>query len=100
MNIINYIAEEYFFPALLFLAALAAVMLWSIRKQGYYKWKGWLAVIKIVILALIGLMVFTLVSIRSDRAVFNTYSEDECHPVSDWGTVMVYDYQQEKYVIY
>ena len=46
MSIINYIAQEYFLTALLILAVLAAVTLWSIRKQGYYKWRGWMAVFK------------------------------------------------------
>lgn len=101
MNIINYIAQEYFLTALLILTVLAAVTLWSIRKQGYYKWRGWLAVFKFIILAIIGLLVFSLVSIRSDRAAFSTFSEDDEHPTAtEWGTVMVYDYQQEKYVIY
>lgn len=101
MSIINYIAQEYFLTALFILAVLAAVTLWSIRKQGYYKWRGWMAVFKLIILAIIGLLVFTLVSIRSDRAAFSTFSEDEDQPpATEWGTVMVYDYQKEEYVIY
>ena len=67
MNIIHQIAEDYFFTALVLLTMAGLVTAWSVSKYRRGVTSGRVA-LRLLLLFIIGVTVFSLISIRSDLA--------------------------------
>lgn len=97
MEFVYYIAKNHFLLAVIILVLIMGVSAYSIYREDTYKCHMRFTVLRYIILAVSGILLFSVLAVKEDL-VEDNYPKDQT--VQDWGRVMIYDPQQEKYVIY
>lgn len=97
MEFVVSIAKSHFLPAVFVLVLVMGLSAYSIYREDTYKCRMRFTVLRYILLAVSGILLFSILSVKENLVEDNSAKET---PLQDWGRVMIYDSQQEKYVIY